>query len=908
MSSGQQCKECGAPIPSGSPGGLCGKCLFGLGLEPAQGLVDPTNSASGAAPEGAALPKFPTGGEAEAPRCKPANIVIKAFTEKPGDTIGHYRLLQEIGQGGFGVVYMAQQQEPIKRRVALKIVKLGMDTKQVMARFEAERQALALMDHPNIAKVLDAGATASGRPFFVMELVKGVRITEYCDQNHLSTPERLELFIQICRAVQHAHQKGIIHRDLKPSNILVTLHDGVPVPKIIDFGIAKATQQELTDQTVFTQFGHFLGTPAYVSPEQAEMSGLDVDTRSDIYSLGVLLYELLTGKTPFDSKELLAAGLDEMRRTIREKEPARPSTRLSTLQAAELTTMARHRRIEPPKLVRLIRGDLDWIVMKCLEKDRTRRYETAVSFAADLEHFLKNEPISARAPSAGYRLQKLVRRNKLVFTASAAVSLAVVSGLVVSTWMFLREREARRQSQQVALLLENMLRGIDPSVAQGRDTQLLREVLDKTVEQVAIELKNDPQVESELFNTIGEVYRAIGQSQMAEQMYRLSLSLQGKPSSAERGRVAKSLDDLAMALKDQGRLREAESVEREALRLRRDVFGPDSVEVATSLNDLGTVLRIRASLPEAEATHRQALAIQRKLFPGGNLAIAVSLNNLALTLREAGKYADAETSLREALSIEKSFLGENNAAVTLTLDSLAFVMLDRGAFSQAEELDRQALELLRKHFGQSNPNDPNVATGINNLGLILSEEGHLEEAEAMCQQALEMRRKIPGHELEVAASLDDVSQVLRKRKQLSKAEPLAREALAMRKRLLGDDHPAVAASLDDLASVLQDEKQWVDAEKDFHDALAIQQSRYGMEHPLIATTLNDLALLLRDEGKLLEAEQTMRTALAMREKLLGEQHPAVARSRKDLNEIVALARTDRPPETQAADMKGTTQP
>jgi serine/threonine protein kinase/tetratricopeptide (TPR) repeat protein len=831
-----------------------------------------------------------------------------AFTERPGDLIGHYRLLQEIGQGGFGVVYMAQQQEPVKRRVALKIVKLGMDTKQVVARFEAERQALALMDHPNIAKVLDAGATASGRPFFVMELVKGVRITQYCDQNQLSTPERLELFIQICRAVQHAHQKGIIHRDLKPSNILVTLHDGVPVPKIIDFGIAKATQQELTDQTVFTQFGHFLGTPAYVSPEQAEMSGLDVDTRSDIYSLGVLLYELLTGRTPFDSNELLAAGLDEMRRTIREKEPSRPSTKLSTLQAAELTTMARHRRIEPPKLVRLIRGDLDWIVMKCLEKDRTRRYETASGFATDLEHFLKDEPVTARPPSAGYRFQKLVRRNKLVFAASAAVALAVLSGLFASTWMFVREREARRQSQQVALLLENMLRGIDPSVAQGRDTQLLREVLDKTVERVALELKDDPRVQAELFNTVGEVYRAIGQSQMAEQMYRLALSLQGKPSRAEKGRVAKSLDDLAMALKDQARLREAESVEREALRLRREVFGPDSIEVAASLNDLGTVLRIRANLPEAEAVHRQALAIQRNRLPAANLAVAASLNNLALTLRDAGKYADAETLLREALITEKSVLGENNPAVALTQDSLAFVLLDRGALTQAEEMDRQALDLLRRHFGRSNPNDPNLATGINNLGLILSAENHLEDAEALCQQALEMRRTVRGHELEVAASLDDLSRVLRKRKQLSRAEPLAREALAIRKNLLGDSHPAVAASLDDLASVLQDEKQWTDAEKAYRDALAIQQNCYGMEHPLIAMTLNNLAGLLRDQGKLLEAEQTMQSALTMREKLLGEHHPDVARSRKDLNDILTLARADKPGETQAADTKGTTQP
>src|ERR1043166_7305201 len=324
----------------------------------------------------------------------PKTIVLEApaTEEGPGTLIGRYKLLERIGEGGFGAVYVAEQREPVKRRVALKIIKLGMDTKQVVARFEAERQALALMDHPNIAKVLDAGATATGRPFFALELVRGVRITEYCDQNHLPTEERLRLFIQVCHAIQHAHQKGIIHRDIKPSNILVTLHDGVPVPKVIDFGIAKATQGELTDKTVYTQFQQFIGTPAYMSPEQAEMSGLDIDTRTDIYSLGVLLYELLTGRTRFDQKELLAAGVDGMRRMIREQEPVRPSTRVSSLPGQERTTTAKRRGADGPRLAHLLRGDLDWIAMKALEKDRTRRYETAHGLASDVERHLHQEP------------------------------------------------------------------------------------------------------------------------------------------------------------------------------------------------------------------------------------------------------------------------------------------------------------------------------------------------------------------------------------------------------------------------------------------------------------------------------------------------------------------------------------
>jgi len=379
---------------------------------------------------------------------------ILPITEKPGDRIGRYKLLQQIGEGGCGVVYMAEQEEPVRRRVALKVIKLGMDTKNVIARFEAERQALALMDHPNIAKVLDAGATETGRPFFVMELVRGIKITDYCDQHNLSTRERLDLFIQVCHAIQHAHQKGIIHRDIKPSNILVSLHDGVPVPVVIDFGIAKATEQRLTDKTLFTAFEQFIGTPAYMSPEQAGVSGLDVDTRSDIYALGVLLYELLTGKTPFDSKELLAAGLDEMRRRIREQEPARPSTRLNTLPGEELTTTAKRRGTEPPKLIHLVAGDLDWIVMKCLEKDRTRRYETANGLAQDIERHLHSELVVARPPSTAYRVQKFVRRNKVMVTAGTAVAAALVLGVVVSTWQAVRATRAEGDQARLRVKAE----------------------------------------------------------------------------------------------------------------------------------------------------------------------------------------------------------------------------------------------------------------------------------------------------------------------------------------------------------------------------------------------------------------------------------------------------------------------
>jgi serine/threonine protein kinase len=645
-------------------------------------------------------------------------------TEKPSDRIGRYKLLEQIGEGGCGIVYVAEQQEPVRRRVALKIIKLGMDTRQVIARFEAERQALALMDHPNIAKVLDAGATDSGRPYFVMDLVKGVSITHYCDENNLTAEQRLRLFVQVCNAIQHAHQKGVIHRDLKPSNILVADHDGTPVPKIIDFGIAKATtDQRLTDNTLFTAFEQFIGTPAYMSPEQAKLSGLDVDTRSDIYSLGVLLYELLTGKTPFEPKRLLEAGLDEIRRTIQEVEPVPPSTRLSAMTKEELTSTAQHRGAEPPRLISLVRGDLDWIVMKCLEKDRARRYDSANGLTTDVQRYLSNDPVMARPPSRLYRFGKLVRRNKLAVAAGALVLASLIIGLGVSALMFFKESQARARA-----------------VAAEREQSRLRHQAERIPGLIfaAQRLRNTRHTEEPNPSKLAE----------EEALYREALALSRNLYGDDHIEVVYLLVFLGSVINTQSRLADAERCYREALAISAKLARADNTSAASMfldgsfrlsvpalLDEAAGILRSERKLEQVEQMYLEYLPLLRARLPPNDFELAHAVDMLTVILLEKGKFAEAEPLASECLALYNK-QNPDDWHVSNSRHLLGASFLGQKQYARAEPLLLSGYEGIKQRDGTM-PNERRQR-----FKEVLRRMAQLYEETGRPDQAAEWKRKL----------------------------------------------------------------------------------------------------------------------------------------------------------------------
>jgi serine/threonine protein kinase len=674
-----------------------------------------------------------------------------SLIEQTGTEIGPYKLLEPIGEGGFGVVYLAEQERPVRRKVALKIIKPGMDTKQVIARFEAERQVLAMMDHANIAKVHDAGATENGRPYFVMELVQGVPITEYCDQCNLTTRERLELFINVCQAVQHAHQKGIIHRDLKPTNVLVGRRgdqDGRATPKIIDFGVAKAIGEQLTEQTLTTAFAQMVGTPLYMSPEQAELSPLGVDTRSDVYSLGVVLYELLTGSTPFDKDRLHGAAYDELRRIIREEEPPRPSARISTLAADKASTVAAHRRTDASRLSQQVRGELDWIVMKCLEKDRNRRYETPASLARDIERYMNNEPVQACPPSNIYRVRKFARRNKSLLAAVGAIAAALVIGLGVSTWMYFRASSESAKAKAVSDLLREMLGSADADRAKGVDYKV-RELLDDFAGSLGSQLADEREAEADIRATVGRAYRSLKLPEKAQPHF------------------------------------------EKAIELRRRADGPQSEQVAAILVDGAWNLQDQQRYAEAESELNQALEIYRgRGVTGGPLFHALEV--LQHILINAGRDEDAERVTDEALAVARS-AGQEFADQANLLHRYAGLKIRQGQFAEAEQLAQQAVETHRRLHGEEHPE---TAWGLHTLGRALEPQQKLAEAEAAFRESLAIfRRQFPEDHPNIRDAIGKLRAVLEARGDTSALEALAKEEAQIAMRSNNPDYRVRLAGL-----------------------------------------------------------------------------------------------------------------
>ena len=621
------------------------------------------------------------------------------------EQIGRYRILDEIGQGGMGTVYLAEQREPVRRRVALKLIKVGLDTKEVVARFENERQALALLDHPNVAKVFDGGATETGRPYFVMEYIAGLPITDYCDKHRLSTTQRLELFAVVCRAVQHAHHKGIIHRDLKPSNVLIGLIDAVPTPKVIDFGVAKATQQNLTERTLVTTLGQIVGTPEYMSPEQADMRQVNVDTRTDVYTLGVILYELLVGTLPFDRKVLRRKAFDEMLRVIREDTPPKPSIRLSG-SAKTSEFLAQNHQTSVGALTRRLKGDLDWIVMKALAKEPAERYETVSAFAEDIRRHLGGDAVLAGPPSVLYQVRKFARRNLLPIAAMSATMLALLVGLVVSFLQYERAETAReaallqaQKAEQVSEILKNMVEGINADVAQGRETPVLDQIVADTAKRIDDHPALLPEVEIELRTVLGEINRNMGRVSEAQRQFRAAISAGRNAALEMTDGFAQALSLAARTELDTGDFTEADRLAREGLEIARALHGERHEAFADGLFRLGQICWNRPDNAEAERLHRLSLAIRKELFGDESKKVSMSMHGLGLAL-EGLRIDEAEEVHQENLQLRKKLYGTKHPAYALTLNSLGRCYVRKGKPDEAAEYYREALRIAGDVYGE----------------------------------------------------------------------------------------------------------------------------------------------------------------------------------------------------------------
>jgi len=845
------CPSCGATLAPGRGGEMCPACLL-------RAAMGEDGSNKPAAPAAAGV-----GDEHGFP----------SIAERLGVRIGRYKLLEQIGEGGFGVVWMAEQDEPVRRRVALKIIKPGMDTREVVARFEAERQALAMMEHPNIASVFDGGATETGRPYFVMELVKGVPITTYCDTRQLSTRERLELFMEVCQAVQHAHQKGVIHRDLKPSNILVTVKDDRAVPKVIDFGVAKATQARLTEKTLFTRLNQWIGTPEYMSPEQAGLGRLDVDTRSDIYSLGVLLYELLTGRPPFDPEKLRAAGYDAVMRTIREEEPPKPSTRLGTLAEDEMNAVAAMRRSEPAKLNRLLRGDLDWIVMKALEKDRQRRYETPSSLAADLQRHLDYEPVLARPPGTFYLIQKAWRRNKVLFTAGAVVAVALTLGIAVSTWQAVRATRAEAmamqrldESEAISHFLTSAFQSPDPA-RDGR-TITIAERLDTAVQKLDTGLAGQPARRASLQATIGATYRALGLPRDAIPLLEKARDYQRANAGPEHPDTLQALANLADAYYDAGRWDEALELREQVLRLLRKTLGPEHPATLKAMAVLATSYSAAGRHEEALKLREDVLPLSRKVNGPDHRDTLYAMQSLAISRGIAGHWIVAVQLMEEVIELMGKTLGPDHPDTLKAMDSLGWLYFEAGLCNEALKLRENLLERCRKVLG---PEHPGTFRAMANLSMSYAAAGrNYDEELKLRTDAVRLSRKVLGREHPDTLWL---TLLLVNDTRRPEAIKMIEEVLSICRRVLRPGHPLTLDAMCTLAGYYADAGRRDEARQLLEEMLPLYRKNYHPDPPDPLQARNNASLSSFYGGNLNEAIEVLQETLPLYRELFGPDHP-----------------------------------
>jgi eukaryotic-like serine/threonine-protein kinase len=759
-----------------------------------------------------------------------------------GANIGPYRLLELVGEGGMGEVWLAEQKIPVRRRVALKLVKPGMDTREVVARFQSERQALALMDHPAIAKVFDAGSTPHGRPYFVMEYVLGVPITTYCDEHKLTTRERLELFIRVCEGVQHAHQKAILHRDLKPSNILVSAVDGKPVPRIIDFGLAKATAQRLTPDTLYTQVGMIVGTLAYMSPEQADSAGVDVDTRTDVYSLGVILYQLLIGSLPLD---FTGTPPDQFRSRLREEDVQRPSTKLRTL-GDKSSVAAQNRSADPPTLIRQVRGDLDAITLKCLEKDRARRYSTPADLAADIGRYLRNEPVVARPASVGYRARKYIRRHRLGVAVAASAVVLLIAGGIAQTLELRRIKRERDRADRVTKFMTGMFKVSNPSEARGNDIRA-HEILDKASTEIDTGLAKDPELQAQMMHVMGVVYESLGLYSKAESLFSRAADIRRQTLGHKNRDTLASMSKLALVLDEESRYPEAEKLNRETMELRRRAFGPKDRDTLNSATQLAYVLNDEGRFPEAEKLNRETLEIAEREYGPQDEEARIARQHLAIDFAYEGKLPDAEKLFRETYEYDRQRLGDDDPTTLAGANNLGAILAQEERWSEAEKVYRDALAIKLRVMG---PEHPQTLLTMGNLAQVLVNQKRYPEAEKLLRDTYAAKLKTIGPEnRSTLVTMGNLAELLQVEGRNAEAEKLVRQTLDIERRALGPDHSDTLVTMKSLGMVLKSEKQYPEAEKVFRETLAGRRRALGDDHPNTAESAYDLACALALEGK-----------------------------------------------------------